>query len=212
MDPLVNKYCSLSPYNYVSNNPLKFVDPNGKEIIVPNINDRTSVLKMINNKALGAFAFDKSGKLYLAKTSGNGSKLSAYYRDKLVSAIDDKQKINISIEQTYTINGKVKDVDKDSGGGVTIKDTKTEIDHITGNKTITKEADVVISGHEYVGLKGTNGNPIKDDSSDILVHELVGHAIPFITNSDTGNAVDNENKVRNQTGEPERAEEPTHLE
>ena len=32
IDPLVDQYPSLSPYNYAANNPLFFVDPNGKEI------------------------------------------------------------------------------------------------------------------------------------------------------------------------------------
>jgi len=33
LDPLANKYYSLSPYNYVANNPLKYIDPDGKEIV-----------------------------------------------------------------------------------------------------------------------------------------------------------------------------------
>jgi RHS repeat-associated protein len=35
-DPLAEKYPSLSPYVYCADNPLKFVDPNGKEITNPN--------------------------------------------------------------------------------------------------------------------------------------------------------------------------------
>lgn len=34
VDPLQKKYPSLTPYNFVANSPLIFVDPNGKEIIV----------------------------------------------------------------------------------------------------------------------------------------------------------------------------------
>ena len=33
LDPLAKKYSSLSPYNFVGNSPIKFIDPNGKEIV-----------------------------------------------------------------------------------------------------------------------------------------------------------------------------------
>jgi len=32
MDPLAEKYYSISPYVYVANNPLKYIDPNGEDI------------------------------------------------------------------------------------------------------------------------------------------------------------------------------------
>ncbi|MEM6696805.1 MAG: RHS repeat-associated core domain-containing protein, partial [Bacteroidota bacterium] len=34
IDPLADKYVGLSPYNYVANNPLVFVDPDGKDIVL----------------------------------------------------------------------------------------------------------------------------------------------------------------------------------
>lgn len=33
-DPFAAKYYSLSPFSYVANNPLKFIDPDGKEIVI----------------------------------------------------------------------------------------------------------------------------------------------------------------------------------
>jgi hypothetical protein len=36
MDPMSHEYYSLSPYNFVANNPIKFIDPDGRRIVFAN--------------------------------------------------------------------------------------------------------------------------------------------------------------------------------
>lgn len=215
VDPLSDKYPSMSPYMYVAGNPVKLIDPNGKEIVVPNKADRVAILKMINNRALGTYAFDDNGKLYIVKEEGADG-FSQYYRDRLILAIDDENHtIEVIIdneirkpilddnELTWTKDvGEEYNVDIDAGGGVTFGYPGT--DQI-----------VYISGNSYYGLLDTEGNPLRDDPADILMHELLGHAIPMTVGSDTGNAVDNENKGREQLQKGMnqlRAPEPYHYE
>jgi hypothetical protein len=59
------------------------------------------------------------------------------------------------------------------------------------------------------------GAALYDKPEDILAHELVGHAIPHIVGSDTGNALSNGNKVRSELGkdhDQQREPEPSHTE
>ena len=76
-----------------------------------------------------------------------------------------------------------------------------------GNQSVT------ISGRELKGLTNTSGKPLSDTPADILAHELAGHAIPHLMGSATGNAVDDENRVRSEVpGGDQRAPEPWHSE
>ncbi len=212
VDPLADKYPSLSPYAFVADNPINLIDPDGRDIVVPNKADRAAVLKMINSKVLGLYAFDKNGKLYQVRSTGDASRYSKYYADRLNAAIKDKDVINVKIAQKYTSNGVKKDVDEDAGGGVTQYSTDK-----SGN--LASDVDVTISGNENKNLKDQSGKPLEDKPADILGHELVGHAIPATVGGDTGNAVDDENKVRKEVKEkgqtgpsPLRKKEPWHKE
>jgi hypothetical protein len=40
MDPLAEKYPNISPYAYCAGNPIKYVDPDGKKIVIGNLWDR----------------------------------------------------------------------------------------------------------------------------------------------------------------------------
>jgi hypothetical protein len=72
---------------------------------------------------------------------------------------------------------------------------------------------VVISGNSNPNATDTKGRSFTESPADILAHELVGHAIPRAIKADTGNAVENANKVHSQIpGKPLRAVEPRHFE
>ena len=76
----------------------------------------------------------------------------------------------------------------------------------------SSDVRVAISGNANTNLTDTNGKPLVDKAADILAHEFVGHALPLIGISDTGNAIANENKVRAQnTYGAQRAPDPVHV-
>jgi len=231
-DPQAGKYPYFSPYVAMGDNPIIYIDPGGETIVVPNVADREPILEMINSKALGTFAFNEAGELHQVKATGDATKYSTYYRDKLVEAINDPDLIDISISQTYTspVDGTSKDIERSAGGGKTFLSTfevttptiATDVSGVVTvvgyTVTIEKEAKVIISGKAYNSLLppilDKSRNKITPDAADILLHELVGHAIPKIVGRDTGNAVDNTNKASVQIGPKyeERAADPQDVE
>ena len=203
VDPAVSEpgdVLSASRYAYANSNPVKYVDPTGK--VVRLANERQTLLELINARASGAFTVDRKGNLQSTGDSDDASK-SSTYTNALRQAIESKSVITVSIKASYKdpATGARKSVDKDAGGGVTIGARSG------GDQKVT------ISGNANNSLKDASGQPLRDQPADILVHELVGHAIPHIAGSDTGNAVQNENKVRGEVEEGgQRAEEPWHKE
>ena len=65
VDPMSNKYASLSPYVYCANNPVKLVDPNGKEIWKPEITETGDIRLLFEEgdsyQSLTHFLGGKSG-------------------------------------------------------------------------------------------------------------------------------------------------------
>ncbi len=217
IDPLQKEYPDLSPYSGMGDNPIFLIDIDGRQIVVYSKANQQVVLKMINAKALGTFAFKQNGELYLKSNKGNGSKYSEYYRDRLVEAIKDKDLIVISKSETFIDDeGKTQKTDdpvKGGGGGVTIIQEFKTTDIKTGVTNSEKVAEVTISGNaNSKDIQDPKGNIITVSPEEILMHELVGHAIPFTVKTDTGNAVKNDNKARSQTGDPQRKSSPAHVE
>ena len=70
VDPMSDKYPSLSPYTYCANNPIKLVDPNGEEIVISQTTNEKG--NKVINISFSAKIVNKSS------TAINGEKLQSY--------------------------------------------------------------------------------------------------------------------------------------
>ena len=198
VDPLAEKYYPFSPYSYCAGDPVNKFDPDGKKIYIAK-GSRSTVLKMINCYSKTQYKVDKNGYMYVDNAAKN-EKGSAHYSKRIdaVIAVEGK-KLTISVSDKYTTpDGKIKDIEKDYGGGLT-------------NTTNKADVKTVVTGKDHI-VHDTNGNEVKKSGGEVLIHEIVGHAAPAIAGSETGNAVENENIVRKELNLQERGKEANHAE
>ena len=109
-DPMSDKYPSLSPYNYCADNPVKFIDPNGREIDLSNLSEgeKNIYLKNIEilrqNKMFQVYYehLEKSDIKYIIKFGqGGGGSGSFNPKTNEVYSIDDMYSLSQELFHAY---------------------------------------------------------------------------------------------------------------
>ena len=186
VDPMADKYPSLSPYNYCAWNPMKLVDPNGEEIDVAALTEKMQIrlircLGFITGLTLKV----ESGKLVSMGDSG-AKRYSKSARKDLLKAISDSDK---SIVVQMGCN------DMGGNGNIFIrKDHDERYDNKTNGLGMAFFHEMA---HAYFGdkdpLEGVEGNWFVDNSGD---YPEFGGPI--------GEAVARVNKYRKELHMPQR--------
>ena len=104
VDPMADKYPSLSPYAYCANNPVKLVDPDGEELVFTGESEYVNSLLKIMNSCF-SFSSDvfsivdgkvQSRELNSEELSLMSEKQQAFY-NTIMSAVNDEKTISIGI-------------------------------------------------------------------------------------------------------------------
>jgi RHS repeat-associated protein len=145
VDPLADSYAQISPYAYVANNPLLFVDPDGMRINWFLYNAETNRNELVNfdqldaksQEALQAFAQTEVGYAFLSEFAEAG--------DAIGDVTFDKDGRFVKSDLNYAFNG-------DNKGGQTfpakIKGKSADFNVNIGTKEKTVEQVAVTLGHE----------------------------------------------------------------
>ena len=200
LDPLARKYPELSPYNFVANNPILYVDPDGREIwIYYTVTGAsgTPVTKKVQYKN-GALT-TSSGAAYTgtnAYVASVKSDLDALRTDHAEAAYRLK-----TLENSTQIHN----IENTSGGNSNTP--ASGADDRAGNPTGTTT--------KYDPTNWTNPRGSRRNPRVALGHELLGHGFDtdqgqtdYGTTSGTKNyeisALNIENKIRASTGDPNK--------
>ena len=160
IDPFGKKYPRLSPYNFVGNSPLLFIDPNGKEIIIHYLDDK-------GNAASYTF---KAG---LKPTSTNEFVQKAYEAITFVMKNDDSKTYQALVKASNKLNIYYRDIDGSHGPTDEAHFSKANSKGLSyskdGKGDLTEKFDATVYWDPDAALKTTNGGGVSP--ATILFHE-----------------------------------------
>lgn len=76
-NPMAEKYYNISSYAYVANNPIIYIDPDGREIVIPTSlkgSERRQIMRQLNRLTNDKLSYDKSSGQVTISRTGSGKK------------------------------------------------------------------------------------------------------------------------------------------
>lgn len=202
IDPLAEKYYSISPYAYCANNPIKHIDLRGDSISVAEEHRESfnNSLNSVFGDYSQNFGYTSTGMLTYNGSKKGMSKDQKQAFKGLNRAMNDKQTTSVVYANTYdmTVGGEVRSVDivQEFGGGLYSKlDNLIVIAPNVG----TVEVNLTLEDWQATGKPTQN---VQQNTISTLFHEI-GERNTTNTHF-RGAVIDYENSTRRVIGLPKR--------
>ena len=176
VDPMADKYPSISPYAYCAWNPIKLIDPNGCELDIPSKDDNNrqqteaDLLSLVNESNRDRVKFDDNGHVQLDLDGVNlGEDVGLSLLSDLVSS---------SKKYLYEARDEIKCGSLEEGYATSMDDNDHGIVNASNNGRDSH------NGHKYMPRDGYDGQVIlaasgawtddngNDARTSVLFHEL----------------------------------------
>lgn len=149
-DPLAQKFANTNPYTYCAANPIRFIDPTGKELVITG-DDREAAIKQLQNVLKTITLIDDENTHKISYKSNNNLNRRDLFGDIIKEIIDNKD-ITLLIESRSS-----EDINKNAwfaGGAYMGNQINNETGHVTTFQYIMPS--FLATMDEVVDLPGYN--------------------------------------------------------
>ena len=180
VDPMGDKYPSMSPYVYCADNPVKLVDPNGEEVYVyGNTENKNTVINSLNDHFKNIIVkMDEHGKLSIDKGSPQTDDEIAFAN----ALADDKIEVNLQL-----INSQETGFKTPSGEDVIIEGAGAFLGNeiLYNSKIQEKENIVKVRTLQYLSIDAMSSLYSEKDWGLLINHEITESFRGGIISSET---------------------------
>lgn len=157
-DPLFEKYFWMSPYAYCANNPVKYVDPDGKTVVITGECAEIAT-NTLSTKNITVTRDPKSGKL---SVDGKAKNRNERLLVKAINSEDVIVKLTVKNSEIIEQDKEENDIMMTKGGS------------FMGNTLNYNEKGIIISAtaSQYVSINALNDNYDKEDHGAVITHEI----------------------------------------
>jgi RHS repeat-associated protein len=226
IDPMAEKYYAISPYAYCLNNPVRFVDPDGKEIkLAGTAAERQNILTHMQRLTNDKLGMRTDGTVIIVRMGGENSGKALTSGSELIRDLNKKgdgaKTVTISVGSGGNSAGPTNPTNASNGVGsdetVTFDPTSNPSiltkDPTTGNVSGATRPNEIGLGHELIhadrAMKGkridrsnTGTHTYKDAAGNTVTQTKPKEELETVGLQ--GNHKYNENKLRKEQGLNER--------
>jgi RHS repeat-associated protein len=186
-------------YAYVGNDPVNGTDPTGMFKGYANTPTSARKWETVFDRYAGEGRYRFSGEGGALRREGPGPTVAKFglVLDRVIAS----PRIGFFVESPIAtdVRGNIRFVDREFGGGFT---------RALNPGALTSNVEITISGNGFNGVMGVDGQPLPQTFEAIGMHELTVEAEPRMN---AGlQLMENENVVRRDVGDRERARDPQH--
>ena len=189
VDPMSDKYPSLSPYVYCADNPVKLVDPNGEEIVITlSMDDNGN--RIVNISFTATLVNKTSQNISVEEMEKYKNDITAGIKKTFGGSLDDGTRVNVDVDITV--------LDKDELPEPLT--TRHEINIVDELVDMGHTAESIIGGgFMNIRLDVCRGE-LEDDPMDRSAAHEFGHLLGLDHVNDENNIMNDKTKGRVITG------------